>query len=110
MYGIEYSAQLYIYDLHHHRITTWNHAILNPVALQYADLSLNEALPSTTVLDLWMEQSVQYANRERIKGWYTMGTKRVHALKFQAVALQNGLIGRLFGPVGKNADLCKNLS
>ena len=28
----------YIYDLHHHRITTWNHAILNPVALQqYAD-------------------------------------------------------------------------
>ena len=24
----------YIYDLHHHRITTWNHAILNPVALQ----------------------------------------------------------------------------
>ena len=28
----------YIYDLHHHRITTWNHAILNPGVLQqYAD-------------------------------------------------------------------------
>ena len=30
------------------------------------------------------------------------GHKRVHALKFQAVALPNGLIGQLFGPVGKN--------
>ena len=27
--------------------------------------------------------------------------KRVHALKFQCVALPNGLIGNLFGPVGK---------
>lgn len=27
------------------------------------------------------------------------GHKRVHALKFQAVALPNGLIGQLFGPV-----------
>ena len=30
------------------------------------------------------------------------GHKRVHALKFQAVAVPNGLIGQLFGPVGKN--------
>ena len=30
------------------------------------------------------------------------GHKRVHALKFQALALPNGLIGQLFGPVGKN--------
>jgi hypothetical protein len=29
------------------------------------------------------------------------GHKRVHALKFQSVALPNGLIGRLFGPTGK---------
>ena len=36
--------------------------------------------------------------------------KRVHALKFQAVALPNGLIGHLFGPVGKNAHLCKIVS
>ena len=30
------------------------------------------------------------------------GHKRVRGLKFQAVALPNGLIGQLFGPVGKN--------
>ena len=28
------------------------------------------------------------------------GHKRVHALKFQSLALPNGLIGNLFGPVG----------
>ena len=30
-----------------------------------------------------------------------IGHKHVHALKFQSLALPNGLIGHLFGPVGK---------
>ena len=34
------------------------------------------------------------------------GHKRVHALKFQCVALPNGLIGNLFGPVGKFCGEC----
>ena len=29
------------------------------------------------------------------------GHKRLHSIKFQAVALPNGLIGILYGPVGK---------
>ena len=29
------------------------------------------------------------------------GHKRVHSLKFQSVALPNGIIGNLYGPVGK---------
>ena len=29
------------------------------------------------------------------------GHKRLHSLKFQAVALPNGLIGNLYGPVGE---------
>ena len=29
------------------------------------------------------------------------GHKRVHALKFQSVAILNGLIANMFGPVGK---------
>ena len=29
------------------------------------------------------------------------GHKRVHGLKFQSVALSNGLIANLFGPVGE---------
>ena len=30
------------------------------------------------------------------------GHKRVHSLKFQAVAIPNGLIAHLYGPIGKN--------
>ena len=30
------------------------------------------------------------------------GHKRVHAIKFQSVALPNGLIANLYGPVGKD--------
>ena len=30
------------------------------------------------------------------------GHKRVHALKFQSVALPNGLIANMYGPVGKS--------
>lgn len=30
------------------------------------------------------------------------GHKTVHAVKFQCVALPNGLVGHLYGPVGKN--------
>ena len=29
------------------------------------------------------------------------GHKKIHALKFQAVALPNGMIASLYGPVGK---------
>ena len=32
---------------------------------------------------------------------YKYGHKRVHALKFQAVSLPNGLIANIYGPVGK---------
>ena len=29
------------------------------------------------------------------------GHKRVHGIKFQSIALPNGLIGNMYGPVGK---------
>ena len=33
------------------------------------------------------------------------GHKRVRGLKFQSIALPNGLIGNIFGPVGKNLNI-----
>ena len=33
------------------------------------------------------------------------GHKRVHSLKFQSVALPDGLIGNMYGPVGKLRSL-----
>ena len=34
------------------------------------------------------------------------GHKRIHTLKFQCVALPHGLIGNLYGPVGKVSWEC----
>jgi hypothetical protein len=36
------------------------------------------------------------------------GHKRVHALKFQSVALPCGMIANMYGPVGKRNDQCEN--
>ena len=36
-----------------------------------------------------------------IDGIVCNGHKRVHSLKFQSVALPNGLVGNMYGPVGK---------
>lgn len=33
------------------------------------------------------------------------GHKRVHSLKFQSITLPNGLIGNMYGPVGKLCSL-----
>ena len=68
----------YIYTVHSHRIINWNPAVLNPQALQTPD------------------------NNQRI---VYNGHKRVHALKFQSLALPNGLIGHLYGPVGKYSSV-----
>lgn len=38
------------------------------------------------------------------------GHKRVHGLKFQSIALPNGLIGNIFGPVGKNLNILLNIN
>ena len=38
------------------------------------------------------------------------GHKRVHGLKFQSIALPNGLIGNIFGPVGKNLNISLNIN
>ena len=39
-------------------------------------------------------------NEQRQRILYN-GHKRVHALKFQSIALPSGLIGNLYGPVGE---------
>ena len=101
----------YIYDLHHHRIRTWNHAISNPVALQqYADPVSEQGAALNNCfgfVDGTVRPICKPGENQRL---VYNGHKRVHALKFQAVALPNGLIGHLFRPVGNNAHLCKNVS
>ena len=86
----------YIYDTHHHKITNWNNDILNPAALQiYADAisAKGAALDNCTVRPI-----SKPVERQRVM--YN-GHKRVHGIKFQSIALPNGLTGNMYGPVGE---------
>ena len=66
----------YIFDLHHHRITTWNNSILSPFAIQqYFDTVSDKVLPLTTVLGLWMELFARFAGRGNTNGLFITGTR-----------------------------------
>ena len=53
----------YIYDVHHHKITTWNNDILNPVALQmYADAILAKGAALTSFPCFALRNSTAHPN------------------------------------------------
>ena len=83
-----------IFYNHSHRIVQWNNNILNPPALQ----NYSNKFCRKTVLDLLMRHCSSHFSTWRTPNAGD-GHKRVHALKFQSLALPNGLIGHLFGPV-----------
>lgn len=92
----------WIYNTHHHRITQWNHPILDPASLQtYADAIQNRGAALDNCFG-FIDGTVRPICRP-VMNQRTVynGHKRVHALKFQSVALPNGLIGHLYGPVGE---------
>ena len=73
----------YIYDLHHHRITTWNNAILNPLALQqYAD-AVSERGAALNNSFGFLDRTVRpICKPGENQGLVYNGHKRVHSLKF----------------------------
>ena len=90
-----------VYALHHHRLTAWNQTLLSPPLLQaYADAIRRKggALPNCfgfidgTVRPICRPQENQ--------GIVYNGHKRVHALKYQCVALPCGMISNMYRPVG----------
>ena len=92
----------YIYETHNHRVMEWNHAIMNPLALEsYARAILQKGVPLDNCFG-FIDGTVRPICRPNT-GQKTVynGHKRVHALKFQVLALPNGLIGHIYGPVGK---------
>ena len=91
-----------IYNTHGHKITRWNHGILNPPLIAtYADAVHSKG----AVLDNcfgFIDGTVRSISRPMSNQRVVYnGHKRVHALKFQAVSLSNGLIANNYGPVGK---------
>ena len=92
----------YIFTTHSHRILQWNQAILQPAQLQiYADaVSLKGAALNNCFgfIDGTVRSISRPGEHQRV---VFNGHKRVHALKFQSIALPNGLIANMYGPVGK---------
>lgn len=89
----------FVYAAHHRRITDWNLAVLNPPALQtYADCIHQHGAPLNNCfwfIDGTVRPIARPGTNQRI---LYNGYRRVHSLKFQAVAIPNGLIAHLSGP------------
>jgi len=92
----------FIYTTHNHRLTQWNHTVLSPAALQiYSDAvtAKGAALHNCFgFIDGTVRPICRPGTNQRM---LYNGHKRVHALKFQCVALPNGIIGNMYGPVSE---------
>lgn len=93
----------YIYIIHGHCTTHWNHALLNPLVLDtYARLVHTEGAALLNCCGFFDGTVRPIARPDEHQRMMYNGHKWVHAIKFQSVALWNGLIANLYGPVGKN--------
>ena len=92
----------YVYNVRGNRVLNWNHDVHSPVNLQtYVDALTARGAPLPNCFG-FIDGTVRPISRpgEHQRLLYN-GHKSVHALKFQSIALPNGLIGNLCGPVGK---------
>ena len=92
----------HIFHTHGHQISQWNLDVLSPPLLQeYADVIHAKGAPLQNCFG-FIDGTVRPISRpgQHQKVVYN-GHKRVHSLKVQYVALPNGLIGNMYGPVGK---------
>ena len=93
---------MYIYSHHGNRVLQWNHEVLSPANLQsYVDAITGIGAPLPNCFG-FIDRTVRAICRpgEHQQIVYN-GHKRIHALRFQSIALPNGLIGNLYGPVGE---------
>ena len=91
-----------IFDNHGHRLSQWNPDILNPQMLQiYAATIHAKGAPLENCFG-FIDGTVRPISRPgKHQRVVYNGHKRVHSLKFQSVALLNGLIANMYGPVSK---------
>ena len=92
----------YVYNTHGHLITEWNHNLMGPQKLvEYSHAIAAKGSPFTNCFGFIDGTVRPIARPGRNQRVVYNGHKRVHSLKFQSVALPNGMIGNLFGPMGK---------
>ena len=94
----------YIYQARSHRVLQWNDSILNPHSLEIhrnAITLIAKGSPLNSCLgfiDGTVRPISKPGQNQRI---VYNGHKRAHGVKFQSVALLNGIIGNMYGPNGK---------
>ena len=96
----------WIYEFHGFRLTSWNQAFLAPPFLEsYARAVERQGSPLKNCFG-FIDGTVRGICRPDTNQRVVYNDhKRVHGLKFQSVALPNGLIGNLYGPVeGRRHD------
>lgn len=98
----------FIYDNHGWRIKQWNHDLLSPARLQtYADAVYAKGAALENCFGFVDGTVRPIARPDENQRVVYNGHKRVHALKFQSVALPNGIIANMYGPVGGYCILFK---
>ena len=89
----------YIYDTHGHKVLNWNHEILSPVNLQtYVNAITAEGGPLDNCFG-FIDGTVRPISRPGKH--QRMAISGYTPPKFQSIALPNGIIGNLYGPVDK---------
>ena len=90
----------WIYDNHSFRLTSWDQFFLSPYLEQYCQSIAEKRSPLKNCFGFihgtWHAIARPDTNHRTV---YNGHKRRVHALTFQAVALPNGRIGNLYGPV-----------
>ena len=96
----------WIYYTRGHKVTHWNHAIIDTASLStYADAIHNRGAALEDCFG-FIDGTFRPISRLIVnKRTVYNGNKLVHAVKFQSGTLPNRLIGQLYGPVGENLRL-----
>lgn len=94
-------ATNYIYEIHGHRVSQWNLNLLQPDNLQcYANAMAQKGAALQNCFDFVDGTVRPICHPGKNQQFVYNGYKRVHSLKFQSVALPNGIIANLYGLVG----------
>ena len=89
----------HVYDTHQHRMQSWNQFFLQPNMLrEYADAIERKGAPLTNCFGFVDGTVLRICRPTANQRVVYNGHKRVHGIKFQSVALPNGLIGNFDGP------------
>ena len=91
----------FIYVTHGHRISQWNPAVLNPGCHEQYTAAIAGKGAALDNCFSFVDGTVRPISKPgEQQGIVYDGHKWVHALKFQSVAVANGLISNMDSPVG----------